>query len=36
MYVCLETCYRTHLFGHLSRIHFKSSTMIDEFYLIGH
>ena len=35
MYV-LETCYRTHLFGLLSLIHFKSSTMIYAFYLIGH
>ena len=35
MYV-LETCYRTHLFGLLSLIHFKSSTMIYTFYFIGH
>ena len=35
MYV-LETCYRTHLFGLLSLIHFKSSTMIYAFYFIGH
>ena len=36
IHVCLETCYRTHLFGLLSLIHFKSSTMIYEFYFIGH
>ena len=35
MYV-LETCYRTHLFGPLSLILFKSSTMIYAFYFIGH
>ena len=35
MYV-LKTCYRTHLFGPLSLIHFKSSAMIYAFYLIGH